>query len=75
MEESLVLDIKSRKLGRVVRFVARPSGYVFVDPTSISWGRQVFRRDGNAELAYTAEQLKRVARRWIDGAVALKEQD
>lgn len=63
--ETLTLDVKSRKLGRRVRFVARPSGYVFVDPNSVTWGRQIFRPDGNAEIAETEDQLRRVARRWI----------
>jgi len=63
--ETLTLDVKSRKLRRVVRFVARPSGYVFVDPNGVTWGRQIFRPDGNAEVAETEDQLRRVARRWI----------
>jgi hypothetical protein len=61
------IDIKSRKLGRTVRFIARDdSGYVFVDPTAADWGWQLFDRDGNAEVARSTAELRRVARRYID---------
>jgi hypothetical protein len=60
------IDIKSRKLGRTVRFIARGgSGYVFVDPTAADRGRQLFDRDGNAAIARSATELRRVTRRYL----------
>jgi hypothetical protein len=66
---SIKIDIRSRKLGRTVRFVARDSGYVYIDPTATSWGRQLFDKNGNALLARDENELRRVARRWIDQQV------
>jgi hypothetical protein len=62
---SIKITISSKKLGRQVTFVARDSsGYVFVDP-SVSWGKQLFDRHGNAFVARSEEQLRRIARQWI----------
>jgi hypothetical protein len=68
---TIKIEIRSRKLGRTVRFVARESGYVFVDPTAASWGRQLFDQRGDAVLARSKEELQRVARRWIDQQVVI----
>jgi hypothetical protein len=66
------IDIKSRKLGRTVRFIAREgSGYVYVDPTAADWGRQVFDRNGNAAVARSEAELRRVARRYISRVAAV----
>lgn len=63
---SISITVKSRKLGEVLHFVARDSGYVFVNPTPTIWGEQVFDSAGNAEIAASEEGLRRIARRWID---------
>lgn len=59
------VTIKSRKLGREVTFVARDSGVVYRDPNAITWGHQVFNRDGSAAVVKTESDLRRIARRWI----------
>jgi hypothetical protein len=66
------IDIKSRKLGRKIQFIAREtSGYVFVDPDCMTWGRQVFDRNGNAAVARSEAELRRVARRYISRVAAV----
>lgn len=62
---TIAITIKSRKLGETLHFVARDSGYVFVNPSPTDWGRQIMDRHGNAEIAATEEGLRRIARRWI----------
>lgn len=65
------IDIKSRKLGRTIRFIARDdSGYVFVGPGCMTWGRQLFDRDGHAVTARSAAELRRAARRYISRVAA-----
>jgi len=66
------IKIKSRKLGRTIRFMAREtSGYVFVDPGCMTWGEQLFDRNGNAEIARSEAALRRVARRYISRVAAV----
>ena len=64
--------VKSRKLGREVRFVTQgAAGYVFVDPNGLSWGKQVFDRHGNAAVAKTEDQLRAVAKAYLRRIVAI----
>jgi hypothetical protein len=66
------IDIKSRKLGRKISFIASSiSGYVYVDPTAADWGRQLFDRNGNAVIARSEAELRRVARRYISRSAAV----
>jgi hypothetical protein len=66
------IDIKSRKLGRKISFIAREdSGYVFVDPDCMTWGRQLFDRNGFAVIARSEAELRRVARRYISRVAAV----
>jgi hypothetical protein len=63
---SVKITVRSRKSGETLTFVARDdSGYVFLNPTGTSWGRQIFDRHGNAEVARSEEELRKVARRWM----------
>jgi hypothetical protein len=66
------IDINSRKLGRTIRFIARESsGYVYVYTGPTNWGRQVFDRNGAAEIARSEAELRRVARRYISRLAAV----
>lgn len=68
---SIKISIDSKKLGRKVVLVAQGEiGYVFVDPSAASWGQQLFDRHGTAFVARSEEDLRRIARRWIDRQVA-----
>lgn len=63
---TIAVEINSRKLGRVARFVAREqSGYVYRDPDALTWGKQVFDAQGCACIARTEDELRKIARRWI----------
>lgn len=64
------IEIRSRKLGRTVRFVAREqSGYVYRDPDALTLGKQIFDPQGCACVAYTDADLRKIARRWISNQI------
>jgi len=59
------LTIRSRKLKRDLHFVANQAGYVFINPTAASWGRQIFSAAGDAVIAKNEDDLRKIARRYI----------
>jgi hypothetical protein len=64
------IQIRSRKLGRTIRFVARDqSGYVYRDPDALSCGKQIFDAQGSACIAHTEDDLRKIARRWISNQI------
>ncbi|TCP06548.1 hypothetical protein [Caldimonas thermodepolymerans] len=67
---TICIELKN-KAGDIFTFVARESsGYVFVNPTPTSWGRQLFDRHGNAFIADDEDELRRIAKRWMKAQAA-----